>query len=207
MKKVYGIKRNTCGVYLIQNKQNKKCYVGSSVDIMGRLSTHFGRDSKRYLHHPLYEDIRKYGRDGFRWEVLEECSKNILLEREQHYFDLLKPEYNIIRPTECSFNDPLTKEHARQHLNTKENIEKRKVLYNTDEYKQLFSHIQDNRKKAIIMYKNGVLVCEFESFSECQRWLNVHTNFKGKNKISKIKAVCDGERPTAYGYTFKYKNL
>jgi len=29
-------------------------------------------------------------------EKLEYCDKELLIEREQYYFDLLKPEYNIL---------------------------------------------------------------------------------------------------------------
>jgi len=36
-----------------------------------------------------------YGENNFVFEVIEECNKDILIEREQFYFDSLKPEYNI----------------------------------------------------------------------------------------------------------------
>ena len=36
---------------------------------------------------------------------------------------------------------------------------------------------------------------EFISLQEASRYITENTNFKGKNKTSKIKAVCDGERP------------
>lgn len=39
----------------------------------------------------------KYGYNNFNLEILEYCDKNILIEREQYYIDLLKPEYNICK--------------------------------------------------------------------------------------------------------------
>jgi hypothetical protein len=47
--------------------------------------------------------LLKEGYSGFRLEILEYISrgkkfdKNLLLEREQHYLDTLKPEYNILK--------------------------------------------------------------------------------------------------------------
>ena len=51
---------------------------------------------------------------------------------------------------------------------------------------------------------DSILVIEFISFQEGARWLSENTEFTGKNKASKIKAVCDGERQTAFGYKWEY---
>ena len=36
------------------------------------------------------------GYSVFRLEILEYCDKELLIDREQYYLDLLKPEYNIL---------------------------------------------------------------------------------------------------------------
>lgn len=199
---IYNIKRGTSGVYMITCIANNKKYIGSSVDIGARLSTHFGRDAKKYKHREFYRDILKFGRDGFKWEVLELCSKDNLIEREAYYYHIYKPEYNLIEPCECSFNNPLVRELSLNgSLN---NGEKLRVLYSKPEYKALFRHIQEKRFKAVAMLKDDEVVKEFATLSDCAKWLNENTTFKGKNKVSTIKAVCDGERPTAYCYKFKY---
>ena len=41
--------------------------------------------------------LLKYGYAGFRLEILEYCSPELLIEREQFYFDTLIPEYNILK--------------------------------------------------------------------------------------------------------------
>ena len=51
---------------------------------------------------------------------------------------------------------------------------------------------------------DSILVIEFISFQGGARWLSENTEFTGKNKASKIKAVCDGERQTAFGYKWEY---
>ena len=199
---IYGISRNTCGAYMMTCKANGKRYVGSSVDISARLSTHFGRDAKKYPHREFYQDIKKYGRNGFMWEILELCSRENLIEREAYYYNLLKPEYNVIEPCKCSFNNPLVRELSKN--SSIHNGEKLKVKYKDKKYKQLFRNVQKPKFKAVAVIENDQVIKTFECLSDCARWLNETTDFKGKNKVSKIKAVCDGERPTAYGYKFKY---
>lgn len=205
MKKIYGIKRGTTGVYLITNKLNGRRYVGSSVDISARLSTHFKRDCEKYKHNSLYSDILIYGLDGFNFEVLEECNRNELIEREQFYYDKLKPEYNIVRPDFCNFNNDEVRKRRLNACRTDDFRKMKSEQYKQEKYRKLFSDIQNKRKIKVSMYKESVFIMDFESLSECQRWLDENTNFKSKNKVSKIKSVCDGERKSAYGYIFKYK--
>lgn len=40
--------------------------------------------------------LLKYGFSNFRLEILEYGDKNHVIMREQHYMDLLKPQYNIV---------------------------------------------------------------------------------------------------------------
>jgi group I intron endonuclease len=43
----------------------------------------------------IYSAILKHGYSNFRLEILEYCSKENALNREQYYIDLYKPEYNL----------------------------------------------------------------------------------------------------------------
>jgi hypothetical protein len=45
----------------------------------------------------IYRALLKYGYSKFSLEILEYCSPDEALKREQYYFDLLKPEYNILK--------------------------------------------------------------------------------------------------------------
>lgn len=44
---------------------------------------------------PICNALLKYGHSNFTLEILEYCPISKLIEREQYYLDLLKPEYNI----------------------------------------------------------------------------------------------------------------
>ncbi|KAF3930964.1 hypothetical protein ABW19_dt0206623 [Dactylella cylindrospora] len=41
--------------------------------------------------------IIKHGYSNFALKILEYCDKSNLIKREQYYFDIIEPEYNILR--------------------------------------------------------------------------------------------------------------
>lgn len=84
------------GIYLWENKDNGKIYIGSSIDLSRRFtsyynSNHLSKYPTRYIHNALLKE----GYSAFRLYILEYCNKEDLIKREQYYFDLLEPEYNI----------------------------------------------------------------------------------------------------------------
>ena len=46
---------------------------------------------------PICRALLKYGHEKFSLEIMEYCDPSMLLERENHYFKQLKPEYNILQ--------------------------------------------------------------------------------------------------------------
>lgn len=88
-----------CGIYKFTNKLNGNIYIGQSTDISARRRSHVndaycrGKDSNC----PFHQAIIKYGEDGFDFEILEECSKELLNERERYwieYYDSYHHGYN-----------------------------------------------------------------------------------------------------------------
>ena len=84
------------GIYCIVNTTNQKKYVGSSKNIYQRLQKH-----RAYLRKNVHENCKlqnswnKHGEDSFQYYVLEFCSEEQLIQREQFYIDTIKPWYNI----------------------------------------------------------------------------------------------------------------
>lgn len=84
-----------CGVYKIVNKITGDFYIGSSSDIKARWHCHKNSNNyKRYPNSKLYNAMFKYGVKNFEFTLIEECSREDLLSREQYYIDTLKPDYN-----------------------------------------------------------------------------------------------------------------
>lgn len=202
-------KNSICGVYKITNLITGEFYIGSSYDVKNRYSTHMGRDAKRYSRngHRFYTDIIKYGKENFRLDLLEKCERDEKIEREQYWYDLLQPTYNIVRPCENNFIYKSIVEKASKNSNTKEHVERRKALYNTDEYKSYFRNVHTDLMRGTDMLLNGEIIKSFISLQEASRYITDTTEFKGKNKASKIKAVCDGQRKSAYGYEWRYSKV
>lgn len=76
------------GIYVIRNKIDNKIYVGSSIDVNGRLSQH-----KKYLirnKHPnshLQNAWNKHGGDNFIFKLRELSLKKCLIKKEQFWID------------------------------------------------------------------------------------------------------------------------
>lgn len=105
------------GIYRIKNLLNNKCYYGSSKNIETRWLKHKNELKKgKHINIILQRAWDKYGGDNFSFEVVEECDKKILLEREQYYLDL-NPDYNI--GLKSSGGDNLTKNPNKDIIITK----------------------------------------------------------------------------------------
>ena len=78
------------GIYKITNQVTKECYIGQSVDISKRWKDHakcgLGIDTP--AGNKLYKAMQTYGIWNFSWEVLEQCSKDLLDEKEKYYIEL-----------------------------------------------------------------------------------------------------------------------
>lgn len=78
------------GIYKITNQENNKCYIGQSVDISKRWKDHakcgLGVDTP--VGNKLYQDMQDFGIWNFSWELLEECPREQLNDKERYYIDL-----------------------------------------------------------------------------------------------------------------------
>jgi len=76
-----------------------KSYIGSSVKLNVRFKQYFNYNHisypKRNLY--IYKALLKYGYADFKLEILEYCTRDNVIEREQFYFDTCIPEYNILK--------------------------------------------------------------------------------------------------------------
>lgn len=82
---------------------NSKSYIGSANDLRTRLYVYFSVNRLTKSKMTIYKAILKYGYKNFRLDIIEYCNANVLLEREQYYIDLLKPEYNNLSIAGSSF--------------------------------------------------------------------------------------------------------
>lgn len=78
------------GIYKITNIKTKECYIGQAIHIKDRWAEHakcgLGIDTP--AGNKLYKAIQEFGLWNFSFEVLEECPREQLNEKEKYYIDL-----------------------------------------------------------------------------------------------------------------------
>lgn len=88
-----------CGIYKIENLVNGKVYIGQSIDIYSRFTTHRNSlnrgDSNCTC---LQRAWNKYGESSFEFSVVELCEEHLLDKKEREYiclYDACNSGYNI----------------------------------------------------------------------------------------------------------------
>jgi group I intron endonuclease len=89
-------KGDKCGVYIIKSLATGDAYVGGSRMLRARQSNHWSALRRGYGNKRLQEIFDKHGEKNLVFEVLCECSKEELQDRENEYILKLKPSCNTM---------------------------------------------------------------------------------------------------------------
>ena len=84
-------------IYKLVNNVNDKIYIGSTVGPLSKRFQNHKADSKIKADRPIYKYLNTIGWENIRIVLIESVvaeNKEQLIQREQHYIDLLKPELN-----------------------------------------------------------------------------------------------------------------
>lgn len=210
-------------IYKITNKINKKVYIGKTVrqpEI--RWKEHL--TDTRHPDLPLQKAFKKYGRESFTFEIIEEVDDNLLNELEIYYikqFNSFEKGYNATVGGEGGASHILSKEQQELILNLweekktiieisnitghscqsiryhilKTNINKETYLEQIKEHKKIS---QQNRKKKTVQKQ-----LEKEKFNEeqCKEIFNLFNNYYACTYIAK-KIGCSYKK--MYNFLQKY---
>jgi group I intron endonuclease len=90
--------KNDSGIYQIESVLNNKIYIGSAISIKRRIKEHFIRLKRGdHVNIILQNHVNKHGLEDLDITVIEYCSKEELIEREQYWIERLNPEFNICK--------------------------------------------------------------------------------------------------------------
>ena len=209
--------KKICCVYKLTNTVTGKYYVGSTFNLYSRMKYH------RYSHNrnpnkELGNDIEKYGWDAFSVEVLEECTRENVRERERYYIESLNAVevgYNQTKSTTYqdwmkSYNAQMWQNEEYRERRRKHSSDVQKKRLEDPEYlktkSEKLKRYTDTLKKPVAMYsKSGELLHTFNGVREAERWA-VENRLTNSIHASAIISDCAlGKRhKTAYGYVWRF---
>lgn len=129
------MRKKISGVYQIYCRGNDKLYIGASIDIHKRWIRHrWDLDNSCHDNPWMQKSWDEYGESEFVFSVLERVrSKSKLGEREQFYFDELKPSFNKSARANspnfgCSVPEDVRKKISESHFGIRPSEETRRLM-------------------------------------------------------------------------------
>jgi len=195
------------GIYKITSPTGK-IYIGQSTNIKKRWGFYIGLHCKGQT--KLYNSLKKYGWEGHKKEILEECMVSMLEERETFY----KLYYKVLdTPSLCCRMDgkfgydsietrKLKSKGKLGNINSLGHKKTKKCKLGISN-KTRISKLSQSHSIPVFQYDlNENFIKEFESAKSATKILR-------PNKIngSDICACIKGRQKTAYGYKWKDKKI
>ena len=203
-------------IYKATNKVNGKVYIGKTEnDIKIRWAAHvsssFNKRSREYSF-KFHNAIRKYGKDAFDVEVIDDVEPSETASREQYwieFYDSIKSGYNTTFGGEGStrYSDELFLSCWKSGMTIGEIQRKYGISRNTvsarcrefvsreEIHDRTFQRLKEKNGTPVYQYDlNGNYIGEYCSANEARR----------QTKINHIDATARGERNKAGGYIWSY---
>lgn len=205
-------------IYCIKNNINGKCYVGKTLKSPNeRFSEHlYDAYKPTEENRPLYRAIKKYGKNNFSLQTLEECADELASEREIWYIKKLKTYARGYNATiggdgKQLFDHDIIKAQLEAGLSQKLIAELNGCSIDLIRQVRLANNIpltKVRKQPSVIAYtKDGTEVGVFISAREAFRFLReVGITNARSDGGTHINAVCNGNRKEAYGFRWKYIN-
>jgi Fic family protein len=118
----------------------------------------------------IYKALLVYGYENFTLEILEHCDPLFVLEREQHYIDLLEPKYNILKVAGSSFGYRHTEEALLKMRNRRASSEARAKM----------SANNHKRQSVVVLNNQTGISTKFFTMKEAGIFLNITTATVGR---------------------------
>ena len=165
------------GIYKIINP-NGKIYIGQSINIEQRWNKDY-KTLRCKTQPKLYNSLKKYGPENHKFEIIEECNIEQLLERETSW----KIFYKVLEiPSLCCKTDGRFGNLSQE---TKDKISKGMLNANIKRSKIIKNNISKNKKRKIYQFNlNGDLIKVWDSLidAEKQHNGNINMNLMGRTK-------------------------
>ena len=176
-------------IYKATNLINGKAYIGQTINFQERKAAHLNPNCPHK--YAFQRAIQKYGKNAFKWEILEDnIPQELLNEREIYwiaYYDTYGPQgYNL---TIGGDNNGQLQKWSLEH---------------PEERLEYIKKANEATSKPVLCVELDLI---FPSTAAAERWSKSSDNPNGKTAHhSHIGRVCRGERQTCGGYHWKFVN-
>ena len=195
---------NTPGVYTITNLINNKIYVGCAFKIKRRIRAHYNSlKNNKHRNGRLQNSWNKYGKENFIFEILEECTIDLIYSQECFWINMLdscnsKYGYNI------NSGNPYNKPTIYRCTGEKNYFFGKKgelsPMFGKKGNKQSKEWIQNSantrKRKVNQLTLKGVFIKEWAGLRDIEKTLNI--------KNSNISLCCSKSQKTAGGFKWEY---
>jgi group I intron endonuclease len=188
-----------CGIYKIENLINGKVYIGKSIDIDNRIRNHksesFNSKSNAY-DTAIHRAIRKYGVDNFSFEIVEECGRVDLNQKEQYWidcYDAFENGYNMTlggegRPMidEVAIYDLWDDGLSIAEISEKTGHTKHTIILILKEYSEYNNKESYKRGRDNTVKKTGKQILQYDLFGN---FINKYQSISEAAKKTSIKRI------------------
>lgn len=196
------------GIYRITQVSTGLFYIGSSIDIFTRWRQHkyaFSKPGSKGANPRLTEAWNICGESDFLFEIIETCepTKAILLEREQHYIDTLKPTFNIAHKAGSRLGSKASDETKAKMSAAMvgKNVGKVRSAETREKLREAATNISDETREKMAASKRGRKASEETKAKMRTSKVGVSKNpesvaltqkHKNENRLAKIRALTEG---------------
>jgi group I intron endonuclease len=184
------------GIYKITSPSNK-IYIGQSVNIEKRFTTYKRLDCKNQ--NILYKSLIKYGVENHIFEILQECSIELLNERERYYQDLFLIKNKTLNCKLTNTNDKsgVLSDETKLKISLSNKGKKRSQEHKdilrlmrlgskmSNDTKLKISKANLGKVGAMLNKKHSEETKDLIKINNCKYWIGKERSFETKNKISK----------------------
>lgn len=212
------VKKKISGIYCIENKINKRKYIGKSVNIRKRFYEHKRNLlNNKHTNKFLQRDFNKSGINNFVFYIISEFKESELNEKEIDYIEFYKTTnnkfgYNLTKGGEGATGYKHTKESRQKiseiQLGRRLTAEWKKNISlshkgNIPKNINILNKIAEEKKIKILQFDlDGKFIRSWDGINECARGFNSHPTNLVKALIKKHKTFMN----FIWFYEYEYNN-
>lgn len=131
------------GIYKITRKETGKVYIGQTNNYERRIKEHCAPSAAEKSRIAVDKAIKKYGKEAFDFELIEECTIEQLNEKEKYWIKYYKAQGEVYNETDGGDQQSVGSNNGRAKLNEADVIKIRTAYANHERQKDVYENFKD----------------------------------------------------------------